>query len=149
MEKYEKKKNQRRDWGSYEQTVHQVEHTADTGNGRAGIFYSGRAFQHRFHQIARHAAEKHQDARNNCNRNTAYYFCLREKVMKTNCQQDGYDQSARGTFPGFTRTDRRNHLVIAAFHQFIAYGTDHICADVADLGQQHKNQKIIVECPAS
>ena len=75
MEKDEKKKNQRRDWGSYEQTVHQVEHTADTGNGRAGILYAGRAFQHRFHQVARHAPEEHQDARNNCNRNSCGSNC--------------------------------------------------------------------------
>ena len=123
-----------------EQTVYQIEDSADSRNCGTGIFYSAIPFDTGFCQIPGCSGNEHEDPKHNREPNSEGKSgkCI---MIHENSKDYRKNQSAGCSFPGFFRADLRNHLMIAVFHQFIADRTRNICPDISDLCSKNEKQK--------
>src|SRR6266511_2135390 len=120
-----------------QQTVEQVEYSADAGKRSARVLDAGLAFEKRLDQVAddRGGAQNESEQAGVFPVHTGEFSA--GEMCERHTRESGHADRAGESLPGFAGADARYHLVSADQG---AYG---VCAGIAELGDQNKIEHVI------
>ena len=124
--------------GIKQQAVEQVEDAADAGKEISGILYARFAFEQGLDKVADDRGYAENYAKDNRVFPIHATHLVTQEVVEDEAGECGHDNCADKAFPGFARTDARNHFVLTDQR------ADCISAGIAEFRDEHKVKQVVM-----